>query len=122
MFLPLGALLLSATLAQQPASRTVELVLPQPLRENEIAWVVVTLGTLPRGTDIRITTPSGRPLGVISAYSIRPGQESYSVPLPSHAISGTRVSLRLSLDFNGKQRAPTKKEVKKVRLKVSETK
>ena len=124
MFVPLAALMLSATLAQPPAGRTVNLVLPQELREDEIAWLVVTLGAMPRGAGIRITTPAGRPLGVISAYGIRPGQESgtYSVPLPPYAISGRRVSLRVAIEYNGKLRAPTKKEVKKVQLKVSATK
>ena len=121
MFAPLAAMVLSATLAQPPTGRTVNLVLPQELREDEIVWLVVTLGTVPAGAGIRITTPAGRPAGVISGYGLRAGQE-ISVPLPAHAVSGRRVSLLLSLEIHDKLRAPTKKEVTKVRLKVSPAK
>ena len=120
MNISLAALTLFALLAQKPTGRTVTLVLPHELRGDETAWLMVTVGAIPSGTEISITTPTGRPLGVISPYAIRAGREAgtYTVPLPAGAISGRQVRLRLSLDHNGKQRAPTKKEVKNVRVAI----
>jgi hypothetical protein len=94
------------------------------LREDETAALIVTLGVLPRGDEVRITTTSGHPLGVISPYGIRTGQEAgtYVVPLPSEAISGRRLSLRLSVNAAGKQRAPAKNEVKRVRVEITTVK
>ena len=102
------------------AALTLCLVLPHALREGESAWLRVTVGVIQRGAEIEITTPSGRSLGTISPYGIRPGREAgtYTVPLPADAISGRRVPLLLSLRANGKQRAPTAKEVKRVRVEV----
>ena len=121
MRVPLASLMVFAVLAQQPAYRTVNLALPHALQEGETAWLVVTVGVIPRGAEISIATPSGRSLGTISPYGIRAGNEAgtYTVPLPADAISGKRVCVRLSLEFNGRQRAPAKKEVKKVAVKVS---
>jgi hypothetical protein len=115
----LAALALFSVLAQ-PAGRTVTLVLPQALRAGETASLVVTVGVIQHGAEIEITTTSGHLVGVISPYGIRTGRESctYTVPLPAEAISGRRVSLLLSLDANGKQRAPTMREVKRVRVKI----
>ena len=120
MRIPLAALTLFAILAQKPTGRTVTLDLPHELREGEAVWLMVTVGAIPGGAEIAITTPTGRPLGVISPYAIRRGQEAgtYTIPLPAAAISGRQVRLRLSLEHNGKQRAPTKKEVKKVEVKI----
>jgi len=114
----LVALALLSTLAQPPTARSVTLTLPHALREGEVAFLAVTVGVIPRGAEIEITTPTGRPLGTISPHGIRPGHEAgtYTVPLPANAISGRRVTVLLSLSANGKRRVPTKKEVKRVRV------
>src|ERR1044071_3997638 len=121
MPIPLAVLALFSLLTQQSMYRTVTLVLPHALREGEIASLVVTVGVIPRGDEIKITTPSGRPLGVISPYGIRTGQEggTYVVPLPPTAVSGTHLSVRFSVITIGKPRAPTKKELKRVRVEVA---
>ncbi|HET7436839.1 MAG TPA: hypothetical protein VFN10_19170 [Thermoanaerobaculia bacterium] len=122
MHAPLAAFTLFALLTQQSSScRELTLVLPHELREEESAVLLVSVGVIPRGARIEITTPSGRPLGTISPYGIRAGREAgtYTVPLPANAISGRHVTLRLSLAFNGKHRAPAKKEVKGVRVVVT---
>src|SRR6185436_20386879 len=95
------------------AALALVLTLPHALREGETAFLVVTVGVIQRGAEIEITTPAGRLLGTISPYGIRPGREAgtYTIPLPADAISGKRVSVRLSLSANGRKRAPTKKEV-----------
>jgi hypothetical protein len=120
----LAALTLFALLAQRPASRAVTLVLPHALREDETATLLVTVGAIPRGATIDVTTPAGRLLGTISPYGIRAGRAAgtYTVPLPADAISGRRVSLLLSLHAHGEQRAPTEKEVKGVRAVVRRAK
>ena len=122
--MPLAALALLSLLAQQPTYRTLTLVLPHALREDETAALLVTLGILPRGDEVRITTTFGRLLGVLSPYGIRTGQEAgtYVVPLPAAAISGRRLSLRLSVNAAGKQRAPAKNEVKRVRVEIATVK
>lgn len=122
MHAPLAAFTLFALLTQQPACREVTLVLPRELRGDETAVLLVSVGVIPRGARIAVTTPSGRLLGTVSPYGVRAGREAgtYTVPLPADAISGRHVSLRLSLDWNRKQRAPTKKEVKDVRVSIRE--
>jgi hypothetical protein len=115
----LAALALLAS-AQHSESRTVNLVLPHVLRAGEAAVLLVTVGVIPSGAEIEIVTMSGQQAGVISPYGIRAGQESgtYTVPLPAGGISGRRVCLRLSLRANGKVRAPTMKQVKRVRVAI----
>jgi hypothetical protein len=118
--MPLVVLALFSLLAQQPTYRTVTLVLPHTLRGDETASLLVTVGVISHGDEIKITTTSGRRLGVISPYGIPTGNEAgtYVLPLPAEAISGRRVSLRLSVISNGRQRAPTNKEVKNVRVEI----
>jgi hypothetical protein len=117
-----AALTLFSLLAQEASGRAVNLALPHALREGETAWLLVTVGAIPRGAEIEITSPSGRLLGVISPYGIRSGNAAgtYTVPLPADAISGRRVSLLLILDLSGKQRAPTAREVRKVQVRIRE--
>ena len=120
MHSPLAAVALFAVLSQPPTGRAVTLVLPHALRAGESASLVVTVGVIPRGAEIEITTTSGRLVGVISPYGIRAGREAgtYTVPLAAEAINGRRVCLRLSLNANRTQRAPTTKEVKRVRATI----
>ena len=113
------ALALFTLFAQRPAARTVTLTLPHALRSGETATLVVSVGVIPKGARIEVTTPSGRSLGTISPYGIRAGHEagSYTVPLHADAIEGRRVRVLLSLAFSGTRRAPTEGEVK-VALRV----
>ena len=107
--------------ANGEAGREMTLILPHALHADEAAWLEVSVGVLGQGKEIHITTPSGQPLGTISPFGIRTGQESgtYTVPLPADVISGDRVSLRLSL--SNEQRAPTSTELKSVKVKVTGT-
>lgn len=118
----LAALVFLALPPQPVAGRTETLSLPHALRAGESAWLEVKVGVIPKGAEIEITTTVGRPLGVISPFAIRPGNPAgtYTVPLPADAIAHGRVSLRLSLNYPGQsRRAPTLKEVKRLRVKVA---
>ena len=101
--------------------RVVNLVLPRTLSANEVVWLEVKLGTVERGAEIEIETKSGKTLGVVSPHGIRSGDEAgtYTVPVPPDAISNRRLSLRLTLNRGRAKRAPTTKEVKSVRLKIT---
>src|SRR5437588_10631000 len=121
MQLPFTALLLFALFAQPSSTgRTETLVLPHTLKAGETVWLEVCVGVVTRGAEIEVTTTSGRLLGVISPYGIRPGNQAgtYTVLVPADAISEGRLSLRLSLDYAHSQRAPTKEEVKGLRVKI----
>lgn len=113
------ALLLQTT--QAAPGRVVNLVLPREPAADESIWLEVKLGVIQRGAEVEIETTSGRFLGVISPHGIRTGDEAgtYTVPVPPEALSNKRLSLRLTLSRQGRKRAPTMKEVKKVILKIT---
>lgn len=101
--------------------RVINLVLPRTLSANEVVWIELKLGAIGRGAEIEIETKSGKTLGVVSPHGIRSGDEAgtYTIPLPHDAIFNKRVSLRLTLTQGRAKRAPTTKEVKSVRLKIT---
>jgi hypothetical protein len=102
--------------------RVVNLVLPRDLTANETVWLELKLGVLPRGVEVEVETADGKLLGVISPHGIRSGHEAgtYTLPVPLEAISDKRVSVRLILkQLDRSKRAPTIKEVKDVRLKIT---
>jgi hypothetical protein len=123
----LFATLISFALLVQTASapgRVVNLVLPRSLNADEGVAVELKIGVIARGAQIKVETPSGKTLGVISPYGIRAGNEAgtYTVPVPPEEISNNRVSLRITLTFNRARRAPTAKELRSVRLQITSTK
>jgi hypothetical protein len=102
--------------------RVVNLVLPRDLNENDTVWLELKVGVVPRGVEIEIETTAGKSLGVISPHGVRSGYEAgtYTVPVPVEAISDKRLSVRLILkQLDRSKRAPTDKEVKDVRLKIT---
>ena len=118
------ATLISCALLVQTAGapgRVVKLVLPRDLRADEGAAVEVEVGVITRGAQIRVETAAGKLLGIISPYGIRSGHEAgtYTVPVPSEAISNKRVSLRIILSYNRSKRTPTTQEVRSVQLKIT---
>lgn len=113
---------LLAQAAAAPAGRVVSLRLPHALRAGEVMWVELKVGVIERGAEIEVATTGGESLGVISPYGIRSGAPAgaYTVPVPPGAASGGRVKLRLTLNRYGRaKRAPTSKEVKGVRLRIT---
>lgn len=121
----LSAAFLCLALLARPADaaegRDMTLTLRRALHPGEAAFAEVQLGLLARGHEIEITTAAGRQLGVISPHGVRAGQELgiYTLPIPVDAIVNGTVTLRLSLHFGDTRRAPTAKEVKSVRVKIT---
>ena len=108
-------------LVQASEGRVVTLTLPHALRAGESALLEVQVGAVTRGTEIDVSTASGRLLGVISPYGVRSGNEAgiYLLPVPADIISDNHITVRLLLRHFQSQRAPTLKEVKGVRVTIS---
>jgi hypothetical protein len=105
----------------QSAARDMTLLLPHPLEADETAFVIVQLGAIGRGQEVELTTTSGQPLGVISPFSVRAGQEAgtYPLPVPRDAVRDGRLSVRLTISqFGAPRRAPTAEEVRSVKLSL----
>lgn len=122
----LAAAFVCVALLAQPADaaegRDVTLTLPRALQPGDTAFAELQLGPLRRAQEIEVTTVAGRALGVISPYGVRAGQEAgtYTLPIPADAFVNGKVTLRLFVNYSGHtQRAPTAKEVKSVRMKIT---
>jgi hypothetical protein len=117
---------LSVALLAQTASaaqgRLVSLTLPHSPGDGEVVWLEVKVGRIQRGAEIEVSTAEGQTLGVISPYGIRSGSQAgtYNLPVPPDAITDGRLKLRVTLNRHGRaERAPTAKELKGVRLKIT---
>jgi hypothetical protein len=111
----------SASALAQDAARNTTLELPRALAANETAFIEVQVGPIGRGRTIEVTTASGQPLGVVSPFGVRTGQDAgtYPLPVPKDAIRDGRLSIRLTISRpDGPPRAPTTDEVRGVRLGV----
>jgi hypothetical protein len=110
----------NAVLAQD-AAQTMTLQLPHPLAAGETAFLQVQVGPIGRGRTIDVTTAAGQPLGTVSPFGVRTGQDAgtYPVPVPKDAIRDGRLSIRLTISQpGGSARAPTADEVRSVKLGV----
>jgi hypothetical protein len=104
------------------AAQELTLALPHPLREGESAGIEVHLGPIARGRVVTVTTASGQPLGTISPFGTRVGENAgtYTLPVPPDAIRDGRVAVRLAITQAGSApRPPTAQEVPSVRLITS---
>jgi hypothetical protein len=120
-----AALAQSAVMAQDThavqAGAVTRLMLPHPLAPGEIAWIEVQVGAIARGREIEVTTASGQPLGVISPFGVRLGQDAgtYTLPVPPDAIRDGAVAVRLAITQPGRPpRPPTAEEVRSVTLAI----
>jgi hypothetical protein len=105
----------------QDAARNMTLELPRPLAAGETAFIEVQVGPIGRGRTIEVTTASGQPLGVVSPFGVRTGQDAgtYPLPVPQDAIRDGRLFIRLTISQpGGAPRAPTAGEVRGVKLGV----
>jgi hypothetical protein len=102
-------------------AQDITLPLPRPLRAGETAAIEVQVGPISRGRQITVTTASGQPLGTISPFGTRVGQDAgtFTLPVPADAIRDGRVAIRLTITQpGGPPRAPTAQEVRSVKLTV----
>jgi hypothetical protein len=105
----------------QDAARSMTLELPRALAASETAYIEVQVGPIGRGRTIEVTTASGEPLGVISPFGVRAGQDAgtYPLPVPQEAIRDGHLSIRLTISQpGGAPRAPTADELRSVKLGV----
>src|SRR4051812_2551778 len=105
----------------QDAGPNMTLEVPRTLAANETAFIEVQVGPIGRGRTIEVTTASGQPLGVISPFGVRTGQDAgtYAVPIPKEAVRDGRLSIRLTISQpGGTARAPTADEVRGVKLGI----
>jgi hypothetical protein len=110
----------NAALAQD-AARSMTLELPRPLAASETAFIEVQVGPIGRGRAIEVTTAAGQPLGTVSPFGVRTGQDAgtYPLPVPNDAIRDGRLSIRLTISQPGSApRAPTADEVRSVKLGI----
>ena len=104
------------------AAQALTLTLPHPLREGETAGIEVHLGPIARGRVVTVTTASGQPLGTLSPFGTRVGEDAgtYALPVPPDAIRDGRLTIRLTItQAGGAPRPPTAQEVPSVRLITS---
>jgi hypothetical protein len=101
----------------------IELTLPRPVSGNEKVWVEVRTRALPKRAEIRVTASDGTLFGTISPYGApgTPRHEAatatYTIPLPTSAISDDHVELYLEVDEPDKPpRAPWPVEVESLNL------
>ena len=118
--LAFSAACVSCTKAEGDSQQgVIELALTRPATPQEAVWVQIRAGTLPRGTEIRVSTRKGILLGTVSPFGAPPGREAatYTIPLPQNAIVNNRVQLRLTVDAPGMPaRAPQPGEVEGINL------
>jgi hypothetical protein len=103
------------------AAQDLTLALPHPLGTGETVLLEVQLGTIAKGRVVEVTTAAGAPLGTISPFGARPGQNAgtYALPVPADAIRERRVAIRLTITQpGGPPRAPTPQEVRGVKLGI----
>src|SRR4029077_831293 len=113
-----GMLLLAAAANGQEPSDVIVLTPPRAAVAHEAMWLKVTVGHVPRGSLLRVTTEDGRPVGTISSFGTVAVQtpQDYTLPLPQSA-SGKAVRLRIELqETGGISRPPNPGEVLGVAL------
>jgi hypothetical protein len=121
---PAALALLFALLAQSLSAawaQDMTLTLPHPLAAGETAWIELQLGPIGR-QEIDITTAAGQPLGTVSPFGPRAGQDAgtYAFPVPADAIRDGRLTVRITITQpNGSPRPATEQEVRSVKLTVA---
>ncbi len=100
------------------ADEVVVLTRERPPAEHEAIWLKVTVGSLPRGSLLRIMTGDGEQVGTVSPFGGTTGTpQELTLPLPKSATAGGVVRLRLEIEeATGMVRAPRPTELPQVQL------
>jgi hypothetical protein len=120
-----AALALLALVAPQSAAQAqraegeIVLNLPRSVGAGETAFLEIEVGAIGRA-QIEVTTDTGQPLGTVSPFGARAGQNagSFTLPVPASAIRDGRVALRLMVRQGGTLRPPTAQEVRGAKLSI----
>jgi hypothetical protein len=99
---------------------TIELAAPRPAGRGESVELQITTGPLPRGARLIVSTDNGEILGAVTPYP--PGRQSTTatVPVPTSALVGDRVRLRVQvLEPGVPPRSPRAGEVQRLELVVT---
>jgi hypothetical protein len=121
-----GAALVIATgmaVAREGSSQSEKIIvaLPRAANAGEALTVELTVGALPDSTSVVVRTKDGTIAGTVSPYGRRARQAGgvYTIPIPSGAQSEGKVALTLELrEKDGSVRAPQKKEIRIVKIKL----
>jgi hypothetical protein len=108
-----GILFLALPARGTEPSDIVALTPPRAAAAHEAIWLKVTVGPLPRGSLLRVTTEDDRPVGTISPFGTMAAQapSNYTLPLPKSA-SGEAVRLRIQIrEASGILRPPNSSEL-----------
>lgn len=114
-----GLLLVAGIACGAEPSDLIVLTPPHPAAAHEAIWLEVTVGRLPRGSLLRVTTEGGQPVGTISPFGSGVGRrpEAYTLALPKAVAAAGPIRLRVSIqEPNGASRAPLPGEVLSVAL------
>jgi hypothetical protein len=103
----------------QRADSEIVLNLPRPIGAGETAFIEVQVGPIGRA-QIEVTTDTGRPLGTLSPFGARAGQDAgtFTLPVPPSALRDGRIAVRLTVRQGDSRRPPTVQEVRGVRLSI----
>ncbi|UWZ81944.1 hypothetical protein [Occallatibacter riparius] len=98
-------------------TRRVSLTLPHPPATGETIWLKVEVGEIGHN-QVHVTTSSGRELGTISTYGVKSGKPAgtYTLPVPADAMSGTHLTVLLSIIQGRTEHAASLREVKAVSI------
>jgi hypothetical protein len=113
-----AAILLLALMSQDAgaAAGRYRLALPRSAQARDQLALHVSVGVVPKGTEIDVYTASGALAGTISPFGVRGGRAAgtYTVPVPG----GTRSVRLVVRRFGTPPHAPSAREVTRVRLAV----
>jgi len=107
---------------EQREDGAIVLNLPRPIGAGETAFLEIAVGAIGRA-QIEVTTDTGQPLGTVSPFGARVGQDAgaFTLPIPASAIRDGRVAVRLMVRQGGTLRPPTAEEVRGAKLSVGGT-
>ena len=112
-------LVLWLAVAEAAFGRPVSLDVPPGARSSVALVLEVTIGPMPRGTDVLLTTGPGRLIAAISPFGPGAGAGSYSVPVPPDVLIDDRLLVFVAVEQSGRARRPaTPEEVSRIRLIV----
>lgn len=118
LHLVMAVFLLGHSADGSPARR-VSLTLPHTPAAGETIWLKVEVGEIGHN-QVHVTTSTGRELGTISTYGVKSERPAgtYTLPVPADAMSGTRLTVVLTVIEGQTEHSATLREVKAVSIGI----